>query len=193
MVHDENTMIEVHKILSAKALRNALKHGPVVLKSRLGVEPASGGAVSAQANSEEIWKFLTDYGSHPDVLHVIAAEKLLKRNGHHAEVRMKFGAHVSFIKIGVDLTMHVMEHPGRRIDFELKDGSSQKFRGYWGLMADGHGSSIVTFGLGGEVRYLGWPVRALLDRFPTLESGVLGAIVSAVLTDIERHFGGEQS
>ncbi len=40
MSHDENKMIDIQKTLPAKELRSVLKHGPIVLKSRLGVEPA---------------------------------------------------------------------------------------------------------------------------------------------------------
>ncbi|MBI2890834.1 MAG: SRPBCC family protein [Nitrospirae bacterium] len=180
-------MIEIAKVFPVAQLKAALKHGPVMVKSKPGATAASSGAVQVAAVPKKVWRFLTDYGSHPEVLRVIASEKLVHRDDTRAEVRMKFGVHVSMVRIGVDLTMDVTEHPEHRIDFVLRDGRTVRFNGYWEVVPLDHHAAVL-FGLEGDVRHLGWPVRAILDRFHSLDSGIASAIVSAILTDMDLYF-----
>lgn len=184
-------MIDPRKLFAGKLLSNALEGGAVILRSGLGETPSASGATRVHGTAQKAWSFLTDYGSHPGILRVIAMEKVLKRNGHKVELKMKFGAKLAMITLGADFSMDALEDPPHRIDFTLRDGSKTRFVGFWGAEPLGKDESAILFGIEGDIRSLGWAARLLVDRHPTLESGVLSSVVSAVLTDVEAHFAGK--
>ena len=112
------------------------------------------------------WEVITDYNSLPDFIPDLKVSRVMERRDNEIILYQEGESGFLVFRFRVDVTVKIVEHHHRSIEFTKVDGDFDFFEGEWRIEPLSSNETLIVYTLAAKPKFYapGWVVRAMMKR-----------------------------